>query len=871
MYLSDYSLIGRRFSPIALSGVLFFLLFFTGPQQALGANGFITFEDGIDGSVISSAIPGLKFSTTGGYDWIYGDWRTGDYNGKYPDGDYTSNGNFFAWLGPNQGEGRIDFTGKGATYLSLHVSTGGPLTLTVYYEDGSPAGSDSLDLPNTSTGRTDVLTASAPAGKRFKYAVLAGQPDQWVIDDLSTDAEGVPETRNPLILLPGISGSKMENDKDGDGVYEEVWPDALRLALDPWDSALRVLKLAENGADPYDPFDPAYTSVRAGEIIRQEIGLKFYEPAIEFFTSPEVGYVEGQNFILCSYDWRKDLREIAYGHNLDRTLDKCVDEALAKNPGATQVDILAHSMGGLVARVYLIDPDRAAKIAHLVTLGTPLFGAPKMALALIDRVCFAEALGLCFTNQDMLHELLQNYPPGYQISPVDGYFQVYPDGFIRRDRDANGDGAFDGFLSPDESFGMLESHNPDLADQARQLYQSIGGWSNGGTNGVQVYAIAGDQHAAIGTIVEYEKRPWYNPWGRARIVYRAELTNGDGTVPLRSVDMRDPDGGVDLSGGVPVFYFNLDHGELASDPGVLGLAADIFASPPGSDPGQLLLRERRTAGVPTGPTLDPSGVLRRAGKKLAARAVPRTDPLPLNGRILTLDGPVTIDIRDASDGHIGPTGDGASFENTIPGATYQDLGDSQFIFLPEAGQYQIKVLGDRSASTNIRIMKISDGEVIQTDLYDDLPVTTSSLANLSYDPGAAVAGTFALDQDGNQVAEASFQPSQMLGAVESQDHIPPKTDIQLEGKHTSQGWFTGKVKVTLVAEDNPGGVGVAKLEYSLDAGKTVHKYTGAFTVEAGSTPFILIKATDRAGNEEAPLSYAEIGPYQVYLPALIKR
>ena len=41
----------------------------------------------------------MRFTTTDGYDWVYGDWRTDDYNGKYPDGAYTSNGNFFAWLG----------------------------------------------------------------------------------------------------------------------------------------------------------------------------------------------------------------------------------------------------------------------------------------------------------------------------------------------------------------------------------------------------------------------------------------------------------------------------------------------------------------------------------------------------------------------------------------------------------------------------------------------------------------------------------------------------------------------------------------------------------------------------------------------------
>jgi len=44
------------------------------------ASGLIDFEDGVDGQSIQSSIPGLQF-TTRGYDWIYGDWRTGQYNG----------------------------------------------------------------------------------------------------------------------------------------------------------------------------------------------------------------------------------------------------------------------------------------------------------------------------------------------------------------------------------------------------------------------------------------------------------------------------------------------------------------------------------------------------------------------------------------------------------------------------------------------------------------------------------------------------------------------------------------------------------------------------------------------------------------------
>lgn len=59
--------------------------------------------------------------------------------------------------------------------------------------------------------------------------------------------------------------------------------------------------------------------------------------------------------------------------------------------------------------------------------------------------------------------------------------------------------------------------------------------------------------------------------------YRTEVTNGDGTVPLHSADLRDRARGIDLSGQVITYYFNLEHGELPKDPNVLALANAIFA------------------------------------------------------------------------------------------------------------------------------------------------------------------------------------------------------------------------------------------------------------------------------------------------------
>ncbi len=140
----------RLASLLALVAVVVTSLPWKGTANSIGpsvarANGYIDFEDGADRQSIKSTIPGLKFTTTNGQDWIYGDWRTGNYNGKYPNGSYTSNGNFFAWLGENQGDGRIDFTEGGATYLSIGVSTKNYVNLMGYDTNGNPIAQTSLN------------------------------------------------------------------------------------------------------------------------------------------------------------------------------------------------------------------------------------------------------------------------------------------------------------------------------------------------------------------------------------------------------------------------------------------------------------------------------------------------------------------------------------------------------------------------------------------------------------------------------------------------------------------------------------------------------------------------------------------------------
>ena len=147
----------------------------------LSQGGFMDFEDGVDDAPIRSTIPAMTFTTTMGYDWIYGDIRTGGYNvNPYGSQAYECHGNVFAWLGPNQGSGRIDFTGATAESISMQTSTAYGTYLDAYDSSGNLLASTYAG-PNIRTG---TLSEMAVTASNIAYVIVHDTGNYWLIDDL---------------------------------------------------------------------------------------------------------------------------------------------------------------------------------------------------------------------------------------------------------------------------------------------------------------------------------------------------------------------------------------------------------------------------------------------------------------------------------------------------------------------------------------------------------------------------------------------------------------------------------------------------------------------------------------------------------------
>jgi hypothetical protein len=83
------------------------------------------------------------------------------------------------------------------------------------------------------------------------------------------------------------------------------------------------------------------------------------------------------------------------------------------------------------------------------------------------------------------------------------------------------------------------------------------------------------------------------------------------------------------------------------------------------------------------------------------------------------------------------------------------------------------------------------------------------------------------------------------------DRTPPTTYAGGYATAGNYGWYTSDMKISMWADDYPGGSGVAKTEYSYD-GMNWYLYTAPLTVSSAGFTTIYYRSTDNAGNVEQP-------------------
>ena len=181
---------------------------------------FLDFEWGVghNGETVATGIPGLQFTTTDGYDWMYGDINTGGYNVSSDNGDvygtgrYNMSGEVFTWLGTSQGSGRIDFLNQDGSFFTVGYSSASNFFLEAY-----DAGGSLLDVASgpANTQWEGVYTLGyltvTSAASDIAYILVHDGGNYFCIDNVSGDASDVhspaiPEPATMALLGLGLIG-----------------------------------------------------------------------------------------------------------------------------------------------------------------------------------------------------------------------------------------------------------------------------------------------------------------------------------------------------------------------------------------------------------------------------------------------------------------------------------------------------------------------------------------------------------------------------------------------------------------------------------------------------------------------------------------
>ena len=245
-----------------------------------------------------------------------------------------------------------------------------------------------VEVPSSRLTRRQLLIGAVAA------AGCAGRRGVPPLSELYRDTPSTA-AQPPLIVIPGAFGSRLRRRSDG----EEIWPRSnLSLLFSSYpDIELQI--------DP-TTLEPVTDDVEAFDIFRHGLGQDFYGAVLR--TLEDVGGyhrrvagdpiespVPGRSFYIYLYDWRLDNVAAVQGlHDLI--------EQVARDYGDSglQVDVLAHSNGGLMARYYaryatadvlsdesvnqrLPKPNShvSGRIRRLLLVGTPNLGSMQPVLS----------------------------------------------------------------------------------------------------------------------------------------------------------------------------------------------------------------------------------------------------------------------------------------------------------------------------------------------------------------------------------------------------------------------------------------------------------------------------------------------------------
>lgn len=273
------------------------------------------------------------------------------------------------------------------------------------------------------------------------------------------------------------------------------------------------------------------------------------------------------DFFIFVYDWRLSNATTA------KKLEEYLEVVKVFHPDLEKIDIVAHSMGGLVARRFIMN--NPEKVSKLITLGTPFLGATKAILTMETGQFLDSGIQhAIIISKKSMRDLAKFFAGPHQLIPAAEYFGLVSDTFVEQGWDYNRNMnaydtlSFDDFKTAFDTIRFANVNSTPVQETADFNDNSVTppamdgqmsspihqtDWTNDPTD-VEYYHIYGVQAAprTVGKVRATRRiRPSLVDTGY--FTFREELevqyVLGDGTVPLVSAARMATGGEMGGTGG----------------------------------------------------------------------------------------------------------------------------------------------------------------------------------------------------------------------------------------------------------------------------------------------------------------------------------
>lgn len=630
-------------------------------------------------------------------------------------------------------------------------------------------------------------------------------------------AEATTPTALPVVFVPGISGTRLA-DKDN----VEYWTAAGYSGHD-------LLTLYPSQLHPTLYPTNAITEATFLGVHISYADWQTYGPILDYFG--EQGFVQyntyqnpsyqtsagcdltqasnNPNLFVFAYDWR-----ISNAANAALLADyiKCVQKFYPN----TKVNLVAHSMGGLVARRYIISNPGTHPVNALISVGSPWLGASKLV--------WVEETGqfIFFVWASAIFDIIGSFNGASELMNSQAWYDIGgKPALVENGQDLNGNGNYyEKFTYPmlvdymDAKKGK-DGFLPGTQNQTFHSYVNSGNqqddWRTD-TTGVKYFHIVGAGLLPDTTNQVVAGSLWkcienYSICDLSTWMY-PKFTRGDGTVPLLSssrqgdtLDYNAPNATVYTCQAFGANNRNVDHIGMLSNPVVQGLLTGYLAQANG------------------GAVVDPpaSLICGNGQAALGEKAV------QAKFHKLVLHGATEIKILDES------------LNEFYGSVRHYDGGELGSVITLATGEpFKVQFRTTDQPLYLEWTYRNEDG-VRQAVRFRDLALEPNTLVELTI--GDNKFSKLRFDSNGDGLMDTRAKPTVNLKGNAARDVRPPKVKFSTQ-QHgsTTTGMLSGDDNLT----------GVQALVYSFDK-VNFRVYSAPFVIDAGVTT-VYAFGDDAAGN-----------------------